>query len=143
MAAVRRTAVTPAVALIALLAAGPASAESRTERAAYRGVVTVSAAATVVAGDRLVLKLYHPGAGVDLDVKYRIIPDFVPPLDFVIAPAIDMSGRTRWSRYVVAAFIDRDGDVTNLNADEAFARTPEPLAIGTSGITLRLEPPPR
>jgi len=115
---------------------------SKTDAVAFRGQVTVTPAlaARIAPDDRLVLKLYHPRDGAELDAKYQIIPAFVLPIDFIIAPAIDMSGRTKWPRYVVEAFTDRDGDVTRVRGDELLARTARPLPVGSSGIALRLEP---
>ncbi len=121
-------------------AAAPAGAESKAAAIAYRGVVTAGPEAGIAPGDRLALKLHHPGARVELDAKYTIVTDFAPPLAFAIAPAIDMAGHTKWRRYVVSAFTDRDGDLTTLVPGEAAARTAEPLPLGTAGIELRLEP---
>ena len=118
-----------------------ATAGSAAERYGYRGTVGAGPGVGADPDDRLVLKLYHPGPMVELDVRYRIITDFALPYDFVMVPSIDMSGNTRWSRYVLEVYLDRDGDVTTLNADEAFARTEEPIPLGTRGVALMLNLP--
>ena len=83
--------------------------------------------------DRLVLKLFHPGNGVELDAKYSILPTFSPP-----TPTFDMTGRSKWKSYVVQAFTDRDGDVLSVVPGELFATTREPVPLGTSGLRLEL-----
>jgi hypothetical protein len=109
-----------------------------------RGTVELAPdlAARPGAGDRLIIKLYHPGAGVDLDAKYRIIEEFTLPLDFVAAPSIDMSGRTKFQAYVVEVFTDTDGDAARAAPGELVARTPAPVPLGTTGLRLELEPAP-
>lgn len=139
-AAARALLAAAAIAAGLAAAAAPAAAESKAGAIAYRGVVIAGPEAGIAPGDRLALKLHHPGARVELDVKYTIVPEFAPPLAFAIAPAIDMAGHTKWRRYVVSAFTDRDGDLTTLVPGEAAARTAEPLPLGTTGIELRLEP---
>jgi hypothetical protein len=93
------------------------------------------------AGDRLIIKLYHPGAGAELDAKYRIVEEFTLPLDFVAAPSIDMSGQTKFQAYVVEVFTDTDRDVLSLAPDELIARTPKPIPLGTTGLRLELNAP--
>ena len=88
--------------------------------------------------DRLVLKLFHPGNGVELDAKYSILPTFSLPVEFRIAPTLDMTGRSKWKSYVVQAFTDRDGDVLSVVPGELFATTPGPVPLGTSGLVLEL-----
>ena len=41
--------------------------------------------------DRLIIKLYHPGDGVELDAKYQIVARFTLPFAFRAAPSIDMN----------------------------------------------------
>ena len=89
--------------------------------------------------DRLVLKLFHPGNGVELDAKYSILPTFSLPVEFRITPTFDMTGRSKWKSYVVQAFTDRDGDVLSVVPGELFATTPGPVPLGTSGLTLELD----
>lgn len=105
-----------------------------------RGTITIAPelAATVARGDRLIIKLYHPGGGVELDAKYQIVEDFVLPLELLAVPSIDMSGRTKFAAYVVEVFIDKDDDVTSVAPGELAARTPEPVALGTQGLRLEL-----
>lgn len=92
----------------------------------------------VAPGDRLVIKLFHPGDGVDLDAKYAILPTFTLPIDFRIAPTFDMSGRSKWKSYVVQAFTDKDGDVLSVVPGEVLASTPGPVPLGTTGVVLEL-----
>jgi hypothetical protein len=98
-------------------------------------------AARLGSGDRLIIKLYHPGNGVELDTSYRIVDEFTLPYDFVATPSMDMSGRTKFQSYVIEMFTDRDGDVTSVGPDELLARTPEPVPLGTTDLRLTLEAP--
>ena len=102
--------------------------------------VTAQAAAQLAPGDRLVIKLFHPRDGREMDPSYRIIDSFELPLRFAMAPAIDMRRQTKWSSYVVEAFTDRDGDVLSVVAGELHARTAGPLALGSQAVQLLLEP---
>jgi hypothetical protein len=108
-----------------------------------QGTIEVEAgsAGQVAAGDRLIIKLYHPRDGVELDAKYRIVEDFTLPFDLVAAPSIDMSGRTKFQNYVVEVFTDRDGDVLSVMPGELMARTPEPVPLGTTDLRLELQTP--
>ena len=88
--------------------------------------------------DRLVIKLFHPGNGVELDAKYAILPTFTLPVDFRITPTFDMSGGSKWKSYVVQAFTDRDGDVLSVVPGELLASTPGVVPLGTTGVVLEL-----
>jgi hypothetical protein len=105
-----------------------------------QGTVAVAPglAGQVAPGDRLIIKLYHPGDGVELDAKYRIVDEFTLPFDFVAAPSIDMSGQTKFQAYVLEVFTDKDGDVVRAAPGELVARTPEPVPLGTTGLVLEL-----
>jgi hypothetical protein len=105
-----------------------------------QGTVAVAPglAGQVAPGDRLIIKLYHPGDDVELDAKYRIVDEFTLPFDFVAAPSIDMSGRTKFQTYVLEVFTDKDGDVVRAAPGELIARTPEPVPLGTTGLVLEL-----
>ncbi len=105
-----------------------------------QGTIRVRAdlAQHVAPDDRLVIKLFHPGNGVELDAKYAILPTFTLPVDFRIAPTFDMSGRSKWKSYVVQAFTDRDGDVLSMVHGELLASTPAPVPLGTAGVILEL-----
>ena len=115
-------------------------------RAAEPGAKTIQAtirvppalAGQIAPGDRLVLKLFHPGAAAELDAKYRLVEDFSLPLEVVLGPSIDMSGRTKFQDYVVEAFTDKDGDVLKVAPGELGARTPGPVPLGTTGLVLEL-----
>ena len=88
--------------------------------------------------DRLIIKMFHPGNGVELDTKYSILPAFTLPIDFRITPTIDMSRRTKWKSYVVQAFTDKDGDVLSVVPGELLASTPGVVPLGTTGVVLEL-----
>ena len=105
-----------------------------------QGTVAVAPglAGQVAPGDRLIIKLYHPGEGVELDAKYRIVDEFMLPFDFVAAPSIDMSGQTKFQAYVLEVFTDKDEDVVRAAPGELVARTPEPVPLGTTGLVLEL-----
>ncbi len=90
-------------------------------------------------GDRLVIKLFHPGNSVELDTKYAILPRFTLPVDFRVAPTFDMSGRSKWKSYVVQAFTDKDGDVLSVVPGELLASTPGVVPLGTTGLALELD----
>ena len=108
-----------------------------------QGTVAVAPglAGQVAPGDRLIIKLYHPGEGVELDAKYRIVDEFMLPFDFVAAPSIDMSGQTKFQAYVLEVFTDKDGDVVRAAPGELVTRTPEPVPLGTTGLRLELNAP--
>jgi hypothetical protein len=105
-----------------------------------QGTVAVAPGLTgqVAPGDRLIIKLYHPGDGVELDARYRIVDEFSLPFDFVAAPSIDMSGRTKFQAYVLEVFTDKDRDVVRAAPGELRARTPEPVPLGTTGLVVEL-----
>lgn len=107
---------------------------------AIQGTIRVRAdlAQYVSPTDRLVLKLFHPGNGVELDAKYAILTTFTLPVEFRIAPTFDMTGRSKWKSYVVQAFTDKDGDVLSVVTGELLASTPEPVPLGTTGVVLEL-----
>lgn len=88
--------------------------------------------------DRLIIKLYRPDGGVELDARYQIVPRFSLPLEFQAAPSIDMSGQTKFDAYVIEAFTDKDADVLAIAPGELIARTPEPVPLGTTGLRLEL-----
>lgn len=124
-------------ALVPMLAANWATA---TEKQTIRGTLTVAPALAHQIGphDRLIIKLYHPGQGVELDARYQIVPRFELPLDFQVAPSIDMSGRTKFGAYVVEMFTDKDDDVLGTAPGELLARTLDPVPLGTAGLRLEL-----
>lgn len=107
---------------------------------AIQGVISVrpDLARHLGPDDRLAIKIYHPGDGVELDTKYQILPTFKLPLEFHIGPAIDMSGRTKWSAYVVEVFTDTDGDLLSVAPGELLARTAEPVPLGTVDLGIEL-----
>ena len=123
------------------LATAATGAAAQDQLPIIRGVVTVppSLAHNVDRDDRLIIKLYHPKDGVELDARYQIVPRFAVPFPFLAAPSIDMSGRTKFDSYVVELFTDKDEDVVAIAPGELFARTPEPVPLGTTGLRLELD----
>ncbi len=124
-----------------LLAVGlGTAAATNTSEKLIQGEIRVQAdmAHHIAEGDRLIIKLYNPGNGIERDPKFQILPDFTLPLTFRIAPTIDMSGRTKWSSYVVEVFTDKDNDVLSVVPGELTARTPELVPLGTAGVVLEL-----
>ena len=89
--------------------------------------------------DRLIIKLFHPGAnGVELDAKNQIFTTFTLPLTFKITPSISMSGDTKYKTYSIEVLTDKDRDFLSAAAGELIARTPGPVALGSSGLILEL-----
>lgn len=130
---------------LALLFALSAAAEEERGDMFIRGTVEAAPAhAALVAGaDRLAIKIYSPGPGVERDPKYRYFREFSLPMAFSVSPPIDMNGNARWPLWRVVAFTDRDGDVLSLADGELFAETPEALPLGSRGVVLKLAPPRR
>ena len=89
--------------------------------------------------DRLIIKLFHPGDGVELDAKYAILDTFALPVDFRIAPTFDMSGGSKWKSYVVQVFTDKDADVLSVAPGELLGGTTGPVPLGTTGLALELD----
>ena len=89
--------------------------------------------------DRLVIKLFHPGDGVELDAKYAILETFTLPVEFRIAPTFDMSGGSKWKSYVVQVFTDKDSDVLSVAPGELLGGTTDPVPLGTTGLALELD----
>jgi hypothetical protein len=110
------------------------------ERLAISGTLSVAPdlARYIAPGDRLVIKLYHPGDGVELDARYQLVPSFELPLEFHAAPSIDMSGQTKFDTYVIEAFTDKNADVLATAPGELIARTPGAVPLGTTGLQLVL-----
>ena len=83
--------------------------------------------------DRLVIKLFHPGDGVELDAKYAILATFTLPVEFRIAPTFDMTGSSKWNSYVV------DADVLSVAPGEILGATPGLVPLGTTGLAVELD----
>jgi hypothetical protein len=124
---------------IALAALAPSAHGAAT---AIEGTIRIDSgfAGQIAAGDRLVIKLFHPGAGAELDPQYRTIDKFSLPLEFTLTPSTDMSGQPKFKDYVVEVFTDRDGDLLKVAPGELGARTPGPVPLGTTGLVLALTP---
>jgi hypothetical protein len=121
-----------------IVTAAPSAGQGQMQ--AIRGTLTVAPdlAHHIGPDDRLIIKLYHPGGGVELDAKYQIVPRFALPLEFHTAPSIDMSGQTKFDAYVIEAFTDKNADVLGIAPGELVARTPEPVPLGTADLRLEL-----
>ena len=116
--------------------AGPAGGEMQ----AIRGMLTVAPdlAHHIGPDDRLIIKLYHPKDGIELDAKYQIVPSFSLPFAFQAAPSIDMNARTKYDAYVLELFTDKNHDVLATAPGELIARTPAPVPLGTTDLQLEL-----
>ena len=125
--------------LIGWLFTAPGWADS--SKKTIQGTISVSSdlAHHISPNDRLIIKLFHPGNGVELDAKYAISPSFTLPVEFRIAPTFDMSGRSKWKSYLVQVFTDKDGDVLSVAPGELFASTPGVVPLGTAGLALELD----
>ncbi len=95
---------------------------------------------SIASGDRLIIKIFHPGEGVEHDPKYVIKTDFELPIKFRISPPIDMNARARWPNYVVEAFTDKDAEILSVIDGELFATSEKALALGTQDLVLDLKP---
>jgi hypothetical protein len=117
-------------------ATGAVAAEKQT----IRGTLTVAPglAHHIGPNDRLIIKLYHPENGVEMDAKYQIVPRLTLPFEFQATPSIDMSGQTKFDTYVVELFTDKDEDVLGMASGELIARTPAPVPLGTTDLRLEL-----
>lgn len=127
-----------AVRLALSAVASQASAEGNLPT--IRGVVTVTPdlADHVAPDDRLIIKLYRPERGVELDAKYQIVARFTLPFPFLAAPSIDMNARSKYDTYVVEVLTDKDGDPAKIASGELIARTSEPVPLGTRDLRLEL-----
>jgi hypothetical protein len=117
-----------------------ANGASAAEMQTIRGTLTVAPGLAHHIGpdDRLIIKLYHPKDGVELDATFQIVPRFELPLEFLAAPSVDMSGRTKFDAYVLELFTDKDDDVLGTAPGELLARTLDPVPLGTTGLQLEL-----
>ena len=124
--------------LVLALAAEAASAEG--EMQMIRGTLTVTPdlAQHIGPDDRLIIKLYHPENGVEMDAKYQIVPSFSLPFAFQAAPSIDMNARTKYDAYVLELFTDKNEDVLATAPGELIARTAAPVPLGTEDLRLEL-----
>jgi hypothetical protein len=120
------------------LTPGTGSAESGMQ--AIRGTLTVAPglAHHIGPSDHLVIKLYHPEDGVEMDAKYQVVPSFSLPFAFRAAPSIDMNARTKYDAYVLELFTDKDDDVLAIAPGELIVRTPAPVPLGTQDLRLEL-----
>ncbi len=129
---------------LALAGAAPmAAAEMDGRGKTIEGTIRIHSdlAGHVDAGDRLIIKLFHPGDGVDLDARFQILDQANYPLDFGISPLIDMNGRTKFDAYMVEAFTDKDGDVLAVAPGEVVGRTDDLVPLGTTGLVIEMDRP--
>jgi hypothetical protein len=77
--------------------------------------------------------------GVELDAKYQIVVRFTLPIPFLAALSIDMNARSKYDAYVVEVLTDKDGDPVKIAPGELFARTPEPVPLGTKDLRIELD----
>jgi hypothetical protein len=122
------------------LALALTAASSRADMPTISGALTVAPdlAHHIGRDDRLILKLYYPKDGVEMDATYRIVRSFSLPFDFHVAPSIDMNARTKYDAYVLELFTDKNGDVLAIAPGELIARTPGPVPLGTTDLRLEL-----
>ena len=113
---------------------------SRADMQTISGTLTVAPelARHIGQRDRLILKLYHPKDGIEMDATYRIVQSFALPFAFQTAPSIDMNGRAKYDAYVLELFTDKNGDVVAVAPGELFSRTPGPVPLGTTDLRLEL-----
>ena len=80
------------------------------EMQVIRGTLTVAPglAHHIGPNDRLIIKLYHPENGVEMDAKYQIVPQLLVAVRVPGSPSIDMSGQTKFDAYVLELFTDKD-----------------------------------
>jgi hypothetical protein len=125
---------------LALIAIVPQADADQGELPMIRGTVTVSPdlADHIAPDDRLIIKLYHPEGGVELDVKYHVVPRFILPFPFLAAPSIDAHARTKYDAYVVEVLTDKDEDAIGIAPGELIARTPGPVPLGTKDVRIEL-----
>lgn len=86
--------------------------------------------------DRLIIKLFHPKDGIEMDAKYSIVRSFELPLNFRIFPYILMDGSTRHDKYVVEVFTDKDQDVLRIKTGELFGTSRDTLQLGSRDVRL-------
>ncbi len=132
-----------AAALVLAVLAQARAADMAAEDKTIRGTIAVhpDLAGAIAPGDRLILKIYHPGATAELDATYRIVSTFTLPTEFRFGPAIDMNGRTRYHAYIVEVFTDKDSDVLSVVPGEVMARSNGLVPLGTTGLRLVLDTP--
>jgi hypothetical protein len=110
------------------------------EMQVIRGTLTVAPdlARHIGPNDRLIIKLYHPENGIEMDAKYQIVPSFSLPFAFQAGPSVDMNAHTKYDAYVLELFTDKNDDVLATAPGELIARTPAPVPLGTEDLRLEL-----
>ena len=88
--------------------------------------------------DRLVIKLFHPKDGIEMDAKYSIMSNFQLPLQFRVSPYIVMDGTTRHEKYVIEVFTDKDQDVLGIADGELLGRTAGTVKLGSRDLQIIL-----
>jgi hypothetical protein len=131
---------TRGVAVFVGLALALTATSGRADMQTISGTLTVAPelAHHIGRDDRLIIKLYHPEDGVEMDATYRIVPGFSLPFAFQAAPSVDMNARTKYDAYVLELFTDKNDDVLATAPGELIARTPTAVPLGTSDLQLEL-----
>ena len=128
--------------LSAVVGIGTAIAQNKSEMNSFvfEGEVDIAPElmGEISKGDRLILKLFHPADGIEMDTKYSIVSDFILPLKFRISPSIVMDGGARHETYMIEVFTDKDQDVLRVAPGEVYGTTPDTLQVGTQGIRIVL-----
>ena len=88
--------------------------------------------------DRLVIKLFHPKDGIEMDAKYSIMSNFQLPLQFRVSPYIVMDGTTRHEKYAIEVFTDKDQDVLGIADGELLGRTAGTVKLGSRDLQIIL-----
>ena len=89
--------------------------------------------------DRLIIKIFHPENGIEMDAKYSIVRNFQLPLKFRITPYILMDRSTRHEKYIIEVFTDKDKDLLRIESGELFGTTPDILQLGSRDVRLLLD----
>ncbi|SVC32181.1 uncharacterized protein METZ01_LOCUS285035 [marine metagenome] len=88
--------------------------------------------------DRLIIKIFHPENGIEMDAKYSIVRNFQLPLKFRITPYILMDRSTRHEKYIIEVFTDKDKDLLRIESGELFGTTPDTIQLGSRDVKLLL-----
>ena len=88
--------------------------------------------------DRLVIKLFHPKDGIEMDAKYSIMSNFQLPLQFRVSPYIVMDGTPRHNKYVIEVFTDKDQNVLRGADGELAGGTSGTVDLGSRGLHIIL-----
>ena len=115
--------------------------DAKTTFAGFSGTISAppKLAGEITPGDRLIIKIYYPEGGIVKDAKYQILPSFALPLRFSIGPTIDMAGGTKFQKYVIEIFTDRDNNILSIVPGELSGGPFGPLPLGSVNLRLAFE----